>query len=146
MRTEAHTLGDRSRAARVAGGGVSALKDANHCAPRTRACCYYTCISLLTAALGDCLLFFESHLTRNLLNLPALTCCQGDGYHPVAVFVWCTGRAGQGPRLQVSSMSRFGFLILRHLRSRKVTSFPWEAFSLHFTSLFLVPKPQVAEH
>lgn len=77
-------------------------------------------------------------------NLHALTCCHGDEYHAAATLN--PGWAGQAPLWQVSSKSRFGFLILRHLRSGKVSSFPWKGFSLHFISLFLTPKPQVLEH
>lgn len=78
------------------------------------------------------------------LSLCVLTCCHGDEYHPAARLY--PGRAGHGPRLQVSSKSRFGLLILRHLRSGKVISLPWKAFSLHFISLFLTPRPQLTEH
>lgn len=71
-------------------------------------------------------------------------CCHGDGNHTAATPK--PGRAGQVPCWQVSSKLRFGFLILRHLRSGKVISFPWKGFSLHFICLLLTPKPQVMEH
>lgn len=93
----------------------------------------------LTAAFGGLPPFGESPG-----NLRALTCCHGDGYQPAATPK--PGRAGQAPRWQVSSKSRFGFLMWRHLRSGKVRSFPWKGFSLHFISRFLTPKPQVFEH
>lgn len=86
-------------------------------------------------------LFSASHLNINLLNLHAPTCCHGDVYHPAA-----TSYTGQALWLHVSSKFRLGFLILRHLRSGKVMSFPSKVFSLHFISLLLIPKPQVAEH
>lgn len=82
-----------------------------------------------------------SHLNICLLDLHTPTCCHGDEYHPATM-----PYTGQALLLQVSFSSRFGFFKLRHLRSGNGISFPCKVFSLHVSSLFLTPKPQVAEH
>lgn len=69
-------------------------------------------------------------------------CCHGDEYQLATAMLY----TGQVLWLQASSSSRLGFLMLRHLRSGNVISFPCKVFSTHFSSLFLTPKPQVAEH
>lgn len=140
MKARAHRLWKWPRTTQV----VELAKDHKPFCLQNLSFCSFPWDRSLIATVGGLPPFWESHLNIHLLNLGALTCCQGDEYHPAATLN--SGRAGQAPRWQVSSRSRIGFLIWRHLRSGKVISFPWKAFSLHFISLFLTPKPQVIEH